>query len=396
MASGLQGGRTDSEREWVLEFCGFEYPLGDPRRPGAWDIPPKPTGKSRGEGITIIHPDTGYSDHPELIKGGRYLTDNRYAKNFILSEVVPGNPNLRQTARDNLRGMQPGHGTSTASLMNSERGHPNISPVHTPEFPTYTERFENFVSGVAPMAQVIPCRITDSVILNDTNCSGLSRAIAYAISLDPEKVGVISVSLGRYKRLKEEDDIKYESLSHNLRIMLRVARKLGIVVCAAAGQLKMMPNFPRIRVAFPASDPNTICVAGCDYQYGKLLDGFYGPEVDITAPGINIWKADVIPPGDGWGVSKYVVDQGRGTSYATAIVAGACALWQAHHGRKYLIDTYGRDLIFDLFKKVLQDSCYKPQNWDSANRGAGVLDAVALLNHPLPPKSEIERLKSEE
>jgi hypothetical protein len=89
-----------------------------------------------------------------------------------------------------------------------------------------------------------------------------------------------------------------------------------------------------------------------------------------------------------------VLPSGKGTSYATAIVAGACALWQAHHGRANLIRDYGLPLIFDLFKKVLKDSCDKPQDWDTAKYGAGVLDAVALLNHPLPPRAEIEQLRA--
>ena len=83
--------------------------------------------------------------------------------------------------------------------------------------------------------------------------------------------------------------------------------------------------------------------------------GHYGPEVDITAPGLYIWRAVSTKAVNG--VRAYKVAPSEGTSYATALVAGACALWQAHHGRTNLIATYGRSLIFDLFRWALFTSC---------------------------------------
>ena len=239
------------------------------------------------------------------------------------------------------------------------------------------------------MARVIPCLVTwDFVMLTDRSTGALANAIYYAMSLS--EVGVISISLGRLNPIFWKGP---DTPVSSLRTALFNARMEGIVVCAAAGQLNKWVDEKR-RPIFPGSDPNTICVAMCDHENNKPELGFYGPEVDISAPGVGIWIARTARIG-GTPVERHFIETSKGSSYATAIVAGACALWQAHHGRAYLIEVYGKPLIFDAFKKVLKDSCYTPPNWYS-NRGAGVLDAVRLLTTDFPPKSEIEQFHASE
>lgn len=408
MATGLRGLRTDTNQEWVLEFCGFKYPKNDLRGKGAWCLPPKVTGKSKGEGITIVHPDTGYTEHPELMGDTRYRTSD--GLNFLFSDWrKPPAPSF--PAKDPLTGLQASHGTSTASVMISAKCHPNTPLANDPcaddvpcpdSFPPPPLRFANysvpsgdFVSGVAPMAEVIPLRVANSVTLTESSASALARAIYHAIGIESETVGVISISLGYLPTTGKEGNIMLTTQK-----ALRAARDAGIVVCAAAAQIPNCPNLDEwlfdISPAFPGRDPNTICCAACNYAHMPLDTGFYGPEVDITAPGVNIWAAESIR-GKGGAVEAYSVKKtGTGTSYSTAIVAGACALWQAHHGRAWLIEEYGKPLIFDLFKKVLKDSCDKPTGWDSSRHGAGVLDVVALLTAKLPPKEDIQALRDSE
>lgn len=151
--------------------------------------------------------------------------------------------------------------------------------------------------------------------------------------------------------------------------------------------------------AYPGSDLNTICCAGCDYLGNRMHDGFYGAEVDITAPAANTYSAKAAR--NDQGDIDYYVQRSAGTSYATAITAGACALWQAHHGRAALIAKFGRPLILHAFRWALRESAARQTvtgaqvPWDSARRGFGMLDAAALLRQALPagPRELIDALR---
>jgi len=371
MPTGLTPPKTVADDDWVLDFCNFTQ---------AWSLaPPRASGKQKGEGLTVVQFDTGYTDHPELLQDSRYLIGPTHSRTF----VAPGTATApAPDGRDDLTGLFPNHGTRTAGVLLSAEGRPD--PI---VFPTYAAT--HTVHGVAPRTELIPYRVTTSVNLTDATGIGLARAIFYALAkldtdrtLQPEspfvRIGVMSISLGR-SSLGVIDNM---GLITNA---LRAARKKGIVICAAAGQFSL-PMAP----AFPARDPNVICCAGCTVDHTPMPTGFLGPAVDITAPAFDVWVPGTVagdPP-------QYDVVQSNGTSYATAIVAGACALWQAHHGRKWLLDpaNYGPELIFTLFKTVLQSSAHKPAGWDATKRGAGVLDAEALLSAPLPPKADIQSI----
>lgn len=417
MRTGLSSGKTDDDPEWVLDFCNFYE---------AWALSPKPGGKSMGEGIIIIHPDTGWTLHPELWDDNtiidRELADDRYlvkkSKNFFMDsgqlavakpwqlavdKLYTSGASIISTKEMGLKGAAkylvnsqttvqfryPGHGTATASVIMSKRGAPSID-----EFPFYGPELPGpfyFVSGVAPLVKVIPYRVTDTVILSARESIPLAKSIHYAARLgssstpldnDGSQIGVISISLGGLDSM-----VKKQSLVE----ALKAARKAGIVVIASAGQALGKTTGGWSSPVYPGNDRNTICVAACNSKHEKYIKGFYGSSVDITAPGEKIWAARAKRvPGQ---FDNYYVDYGDGTSYSAAFVAGACALWQAHHGRTNLLNDYGPELIFDLFKKVLLDSCDTPSGWDTANQGAGVLDAEQLLLEPLPPKYEIEKIK---
>jgi serine protease len=361
--------------EWPLKLCNVKE---------AWELPlpAHGLGKSKGEGVLIVHPDTGWTEHPELIKGGRYLTDIRLSKNFF------GQWSEYLLAQDTLvEGLLlfPSHGTKTASLMLSEEGHPNTIPAN-PEYPNYNVDSDLYVTGIAPKVEVIPLRVSDSVVLGSNythhatlnTYATLGKAIDYTLSLND--VGVISISLGGINEHPA------------LNISLKYSRQSGVIICAAAGQAF---NTGGIRKpSFPGNSPHTICVAGCYKNFDKPSEGFYGKAVDISAPGWGVIVAETKknPP-------FYVIDQnGEGTSFATAITAGACALWLAFHNRSILIKKYGRPFLHNVFKYVLQQSCKKDiQGWDSNTRGAGFLDVKALLEYkPLPDVRIIEDIAKED
>ena len=114
---------------------------------------------------------------------------------------------------------------------------------------------------------------------------------------------------------------------------IREAKKLGrngkgCVVCFAAG------NDNR-QVSYPGNLPEVITVAACN-EYGERKglnskDGEnwwgsnYGPEVDVSAPGVHILTTD-ITGNRGYSPSADYVETFNGTSAATPHVAGVAAL----------------------------------------------------------------------
>ena len=343
--------------EWPLKVCKVKE---------AWelDLPAHGLGKNKGEGIIIVHPDTGWTPHPELTRPDGSTGESRYlfkiAPSYFSLITVKGGligggnaEDLLMADADYLRlspssSFHPSHGTSTASLMMSDEGHPN-----DPEliFPNYHVPKLQFVTGIAPKVKVIPVQITNSVLLrtNVRNASGedinllaaLAKAIHFAVSYKKE-IGVISISLGS----PFENQI--------ITSALKEARRNGIIVCAAAGQTReLIPESLR-KVANPARSPHAIGVAGCDINYNKPSEGHYGLEVDITAPGWDLTVARTLRTESG--DVEYVIDNKElrsksvsGTSYSTALASGACALWQAYHSRSWLIKTYGRPFFTRCF-----------------------------------------------
>lgn len=123
------------------------------------------------------------------------------------------------------------------------------------------------------------------------------------------------------------------SPSMHITEAIREAKKLGrngkgCVVCFAAG------NDNR-QVSYPGNLPEVITVAACN-EYGERKglnskDGEnwwgsnYGPEVDVSAPGVHILTTD-ITGNRGYSPSADYVETFNGTSAATPHVAGVAAL----------------------------------------------------------------------
>ncbi len=363
-----------------------EWPLQVLKVKEAWalPLPNPPASKSHGEGIIIAHPDTGWTEHPELLKGDRYIRDNALSKNFF-GRFAP-----YLSAEDILSGVNPSHGTTTASLMLSDEGHPSLHPPNT-DYPGYTAPITDFVTGIAPKVEVIPLRVTDCVALGSGHTSmygqpvntyrTLTEAIYYALTLNNDMVGVISISLGGLR------------LPSYLEQALIRARQRGVIVCCAAGQA--FNTRGTVDPAAPGRSVHALSIAGCDRNDSQPSEGFYGSEVDVTTPGWGVIVARTTgdvpratvpsPP------RNFIIDpSSNGSSYSTALTAGACALWQAFHGRQNLISTFGRPLLTDVFRYCLANSVRKPTGWDNYNRGMGILDVEALLRCTLPSFSTAE------
>lgn len=295
----------------------------------AWAIEP-----TRGDGIRIGHPDTGYTLHPNLGAEALDLTSDR---DFLDNDDDALDPLV--SPDDSPWPLPfPGHGTTTASVMVG-RGSEATGIV-----------------GVAPGAIVVPLRAVVSVIqLFD---SDVARAVEHARLTGCH---VISISVGGKGFFGLEKAIQR-------------AVEAGMIVLAAAG------NNVGIVVA-PASYPNCLAVAATGPDDQPWPESSRGPAVDVSAPGWGVHVAGYIWV-DNTPLAR--VFRSSGTSYAATHLAGVAALWLAHHGPDVLRARYGSGVQAAFLSQLRTGGSRVPAGWDSTSFGAGIVDAAAMLTAPLP------------
>ena len=277
-----------------------------------------------GAGVRVGHPDTGYTAHPQ-IAGPRLRIADGY--DFVDDDPDP---------RDPMTGKFPGHGTATGSVIFSDSA------------PT--------LFGIAPGAELVPMRVSNSVI--HFNFSNLVQALYRARD---RGCHVVSMSLG--------GPWAGRSLS-------RAADQLvaeGMILLAAAGNHTKM-------VIFPALLDNVIAVAASNADNKPWSGSASGAAVDITAPGESVWRAYAFKKN---GALQFDTQRSSGTSYATATTAGVCALWLQHHGVAALRARYGGRLA-TVFTGLMKAHCHLVTGWNTDRYGPGIVDAVGLLDAPLP------------
>jgi hypothetical protein len=330
-----------------------DWHLRSLRVPQAWAVwRERRPGQEPGEGILVGHPDTGYTDHPEV----RDRLHPSRGRNFVWDQ--PGDE--EKDGRDDLRPSgdlpleNPGHGTATASVIVSDRADRSAGGLES--------------LGVAPGARILPLRVSRSVIHFDFGNVG--RAILHAAE---HEVDVISMSLGG------------PLSSEFLRECIGVAIERGVIVVAAAGNL--LPT-----TAFPAAFPEVVAVAATHAADEPWRFSGIGRRVDIAAPGEDVWRARAEPTGE---TTVFDVAMGTGASFATACVAGIAALWLSFHGgREAIAADYGgdRSLVPFAFQLLLAQTARTDRAFVAAGKhGAGLADAERLLRAPLPDLAEVRR-----
>ncbi|AHC82326.1 S8 family serine peptidase [Pseudomonas putida] len=277
---------------------------------------------SRGAGIIIAQADTGITEHAQL---GDEMLDKTRAYDFIDNDPNPTDPLSPKMGN-------PGHGTATASVL--------------------AGRDTAQMCGAAPSAKIAPIRCIENVKI--FNAAPVAKAIAHATQVGCH---VISMSLGGVP-------------SRVLHAAVREAVSANLIVIAAAG------NCARI-VVWPARYDEVIAVGGSNVEDGTWIGSCRGEAVDITAPAELVWRAQRHTSSE----PTDVVAPGQGTSFATAITAGAAALWLAHHGRDKVIDyaTQQGVTVQQLFKAALLATSRQPAVWDAENYGRGLVAADELL-----------------
>lgn len=301
-----------------------------------------PAARSRGKGIRIGHPDSGYTDHFALGLGHLDRQQDR--------DVISGDDEARDPLKPPKKTFfnplpNPGHGTSTASVI------------------VGTGNGAGF-EGVANSATLVPIRATESVV--QIFDSDVATAVRWART---HGCLVVSMSLGGKGFFGLQDAIQ-EALD------------AGMIVLAAAGN---QVGF----VTAPASYDNCIAVAATGADGRPWPGSSHGDAVDVAAPGACVWAAlfdwKATPPAGGPKPVR-IVGQSNGTSYAVAHAAGVAVLWLAKHGHAALVARYGARNIQAAFLHVLRRPgvCRRTPGWDPDEYGAGVIDAEALLRAPLP------------
>ena len=296
----------------------------------AWALTPPPGGKQQGEGVTICHPDSGYSLHTEL------------------DEEALDKANAIDLIDKSGNGMDPlnysgnvGHGTATGSVLISRGG---VSPLGDTIPP-------GGVQGVAPKATIIPIRTLKRVALFLD--SDVAKAVNYARG---KNCDVLSMSLG---------GAGFFGLEKAIRLAVEKQNK---IIVAAAGNCVGF-------VVAPAKYASTIAVAASNIANEPWEGSSKGRTVTITAPGEDVWIArrkrndariNVTEPSDG-------------TSFATATTAAAAANWIAFHGRSSLDVARGNHSMTELFGFALKHAVNTPPGWDTSRYGPGILDLKKLL-----------------
>lgn len=226
---------------------------------------------STGKGITVAVIDTGVKDIPELE-----------------GQVLPGKDFLAGKAEGDERTDYGGHGTTMAGLIAATGKHPSGDGAY----------------GLAPGAKILPIRVPNTS--ESAATPSLVEAIRYAADSDAK---VINISMAT-PSTPEDDKARREAVKYAL--------SKGKLIFAGAGNNGEGLN----RLMYPAATPGVVAVAAVDAKGEATKESQHGPEVDMSAPGIDIVTACS---------GKTGLCDSHGTSDATALAsASAALLWSAH------------------------------------------------------------------
>lgn len=277
---------------------------------------------ARGEGILIGQPDTGIAQHTEL-------TSDMFALE-LAADILGGGTDPTDPLSAGMA--NPGHGTATSSVLAS--------------------RAVGQITGAAPAARIVPIRCIDDVKVFNT--APVAAAIAHAVRCGCH---VISMSLGGIA-------------GRALHAAVQEAVASDIIVVAASGNCVGV-------VVWPARYREVIAAGGTGPSDQPWKGSSRGARIAVSAPAEWVWRAER-RTSDG---DPGKIGPSQGTSYATAILAGAAAVWLSKHGRDNIIQEARRrgTSVARLFTTALKTTARVPQRWDP-DLGAGILDAERLVN----------------
>ena len=370
-----------ARRDWNLRMVGARE---------AWEYLPKHAGGAVDWGdVRVGHLDTGYTRHPifgEWNAGQSWLRPD-LGRDIVAGDADPSDPLDYEG--------NPGHGTRTCSVICGDAR--RIDPADETEL------------GVAPGLPVVPFRCVTSVVLirerhRAAVAEGIDRAIDAGCRVISISLGVPFFSPTQTGGLGEAVDRAYEK---------------GVIIAAAGGQVID-------RVTYPAKFNRTIGCGGLTWQRRIWWDYANGRDmIDVWAPAENVlvasrFEADdttaampvegddpgsfAVPEIDGddgsssssgslsaLSSSSGKLTKSTGTSFATAHVAAAAAVWLRLEGPAL-------DAAYDepwqrveAFRKLLKHKTMRRVNGPSLPNGSRTLTIHRLLEVKLPKASSLKK-----
>ena len=320
---------------------GYDWPICAMGLQSAWKKSQKGISPY-ARNVLVGHLDTGYSDH-QAVRGPRLLTGDG-------DDPIDDQTDARDPLVTTLTNSEPGHGTSTASLIMSASSSNPEAPVDSLG-----------LIGVATRADLVPIRVCDSTayLWNFYVADGLGAAIK-------RDCKVVSMSIG---------GLWTPGFEH----LARYAYKNNILLIAAAGNCVY-------DVVFPARYNECLAVGASRQDCKYWCHAPDHPKVAIAAPGDNVRTTCIIPrvpvpAGDTYiRTNLYLYNFGSGTSFSTAFAAGAAALWRGFYGEKKISNRVGTPLQ-DVFTKAVRNTATVPASgWDTTLHGAGIINIDRLLD----------------
>jgi thermitase len=307
---------TSLRQNPLVEFAEPDYVVhatktpDDPYYPLQWGLPkiqaPEAWNEDTGgSNVVIAIIDTGVDlNHPDLN-----------------DKIVPGWDFVNG---DSLAQDDHGHGTHVAGIAAAET---------------------NNARGVAGMswgARIMPVKVLDRN--GDGYYSDVAKGVRYACNHGAQ---VLNLSLGG------------PNPSSTLEEALDDVLQKGCLVMAAAG------NGGQDAVDYPARYPETIAVAATDRNDARASFSDYGPEIDVAAPGVDIYSTLWAP------ANRHIYGWKAGTSMATPCVSGLAALIWSHCP----------DLTNDQIRSVIEATAKDlgDVGWDQYF-GHGRIDAAAATH----------------
>jgi hypothetical protein len=157
--------------------------------PEAWELPPPEGGASRGEGVIIAHPDTGYTNHRAIDIAA---FDLRLDWDILSNDDDATDP---LETRGGFPLVNPGHGTSTASVL--------------------AGRLLESREGAAPRATIVPLRTIKSVV--QVFDSDVARAVDYARRIGTYVVSMNEPWRNRFSRVAGCHRLRRRRWAHRAR-----------------------------------------------------------------------------------------------------------------------------------------------------------------------------------
>lgn len=262
-----------------------------------------------GADVTIAIIDTGVDlNHPDLD-----------------GKIVPG---WDYVNNDSLAQDDHGHGTHVAGTAAAETNN------------------QQGVAGVSWGARIMPIKVLNSE--GNGYYSNVALGVLYACDHGAK---VINLSLGG----SEPSAVLADALEQ--------AYGQGCLIVAAAG------NDGGSGVDYPARYPAAIAVAATDRYDQRASFSDYGPEIELAAPGVDIYSTL-------WTPSSHTYGWKQGTSMSTPHVAGlAAVVWSVCPG---MTNSDLRNVIENTAKDL------GPAGWDQYY-GYGRIDAEKAVEATVPP-----------